>query len=692
MSRVRPVLAAAVAVLAVCAGAPVAAPAHATTAWQPEAATYDVVTLTDIPLTMRDGVILRANVGIPVPKGTTAPVAGQRFPVLIEQTPYRKDGGLFGVDSYFVQRGFAFVIVDVRGTGSSQGQWQSFGAAEQADGPEIVRWTAKQSWSNGTAGLLGASYLAINQFLTMEQDNAPTDIVKAIFPVVPMSDSFRDVTFHGGNFDDAFMAPWLGLVTGLGLPPANPATSGNPQDIAYAGSVLSDHLQGATNFQAQLVPQVIVGGPRAFDGPDYRINSPIERVDRVHVPTFIVGGEFDIFQRGEPLLYSRLNATKRMILGPWVHLEGSSAGSLPADGIPDLHTLQLQWFDQYLRGENTGEEQAPRVLQYELKGQNPSHFVASPTWPMPGMHPVNLYLDGTTSGSATSLNDGSLVSAPPSAAGSDMLVYDPTGTPCSRTTFQWGDASTTQAQGNGGTNNVPCENDERPNEVHELTYSTPALAKPVTINGPINVHLTAENPLGRDSFFTVRVTDVDPSGASTQLSAGWLLASMRATVPSTWSMAQDGELLRPFHPFTAASQQTPPAAPTAYDIEVFPTYATFDTGHRIRLDIATGDAPHTVQTVPGQAASAGALFNVDRGGANLSYVTLPMIAPPGAASGIGAAIPPSASAPHAGAPTTTSTSPAGIPNTTAPAPGTAVAIVALAMIPAAGLWRRRRRT
>src|SRR5260221_2915008 len=145
-------------------------------AWQPEQPSWGTVTLKDVPITMRDGVVLRANVGIPVPSGATAPDPSLHFPVLIEQTPYRKDGGLFTVESYFVTRGYAMVVVDVRGTGSSQGNWQSFGGGEQEDGPEIVRWATHQSWANGRAGLMGASYLAINQLLTMEQPDAPSEV------------------------------------------------------------------------------------------------------------------------------------------------------------------------------------------------------------------------------------------------------------------------------------------------------------------------------------------------------------------------------------------------------------------------------------------------------------------------------------------------------------------------------------
>jgi len=591
-------------------------------AWQPEQPSWGMVTLKDVPVTMRDGVVLRANVGIPVPNGATAPDPSLHFPVLIEQTPYRKDGGLFTVDPYFVSRGYAMVVVDVRGTGSSQGNWQSFAGAEQEDGPEIVRWAAHQSWANGRAGLMGASYLAINQLLTMEQPDAPSE-VKAIFPVVPMSDSYRDVTYHGGNLDAAFIPPWLSLVTGLGAPPGDQTTDGNPADAVDGVSVAVNHAINITQFQVPVTIDSTTGGAKAYDGDYYRSTSPIERIKRVHVPTFVVGGEFDIFQRGEPLIYNALDVpAKRLIIGPWVHLQGSTASSLPADGIPDLKTLQLQWFDQYLRGEQTGEDAAPRVYQYELKGTDASHFVPSAAYPVGHVEPRNFYLVPGTSGSAHSLNDGVLGPVAPTVAGSDTLPYVATGTPCSRTTFQWGDASGGQA----GVSNAPCETNERANETQLLTYTTPALGAPMTINGPINVHLVAESVDGQNMPFTVRVTDVAPDGASTQISAGWLLASMRATADSAVTQRIDGTVMRVFHPFTPSSEQAVPSGPAAYDIEVFPTFATFQPGHRLRLDVGTGDAPHMALSAPHQAQSAGAVFMIDRNPSTPSYVSLPVVA------------------------------------------------------------------
>ena len=612
--------------------------------WAPEAPAYGSSYIQkDVAITMSDGQRLRANIGIPTPLNATTPAAGAKFPVLLSQTPYRKDGGLFTVDPYFVGRGFVSMVVDVRGTGSSDGQWSSFAPREQQDGPEIISWITHQSWYDSSKGIvtLGASYLVINQLLTMEQtgsfhdplagnavvqDAAVLRNVKAIFPVVPMSDSYRDVTFHGGNLDDAFMVPWLGLVTALGAPPADQLSNGNPSDTQDAINVFYQHATGAEQFQVATAASALTGGASTYDGQFSWDRSPLRNIDRVTVPTFMVGGEFDIFQRGEPLLYQALKNVpyKRLILGPWVHLQGSTASSLPADGLPDLKTLQLAWAEHYLKGIDTGIDRGPQVYQYELKGTDASHFVPSADYPIKLWAPSTLYLSGDSSGSApTALHDGSLSLTPPAAAGSDTLPYVPTGTGCTRTTFQWGDASTSQA----GIHAFPCETDERPSEVQKLTYSSPVIKDPVTIDGPINVHLVAESPLQRNITFTVNLTDVAPDGTSTQLSAGWLLATMRAesqmTAAEPVTLTVDGKLLRVFHPFTQQSAMPLDASPTNYNIEVFPTFATFQAGHRIRLDVGTGDTPHSAPSAPNLAASAGSYFLIDHNPANPSYMTLP---------------------------------------------------------------------
>src|SRR4029077_3139340 len=88
--------------------------------------------------------------------------------------------------------------------------WSAFSEVEQRDGYEVVEWAAVQPWSNGIVGLARASYSAINQFLTAAQQ--PPHL-KAMFPVVPMADGYRDLSRVGGQTNFAFIPGWL-LLTG----------------------------------------------------------------------------------------------------------------------------------------------------------------------------------------------------------------------------------------------------------------------------------------------------------------------------------------------------------------------------------------------------------------------------------------------------------------------------------------------
>src|SRR4051794_40133039 len=283
-------------VAALVLAAALAAPAGAWTA--PPAQYPGVVKTQDVPITMSDGVVLHADVIHPAT--ASGAIAPGRFPVLLTQTPYNKAApSLNFEDDYLVEHGYVQVIADVRGTGSSEGNWDSFGTREQEDGPEIVDWARTQPWSDGDIGLHGTSYGAINQFFTAARHPAG---LKAMFPVVPGADTYRDITASGGQLPTPFIPSWLGLVTGLG--PLPPTYSGS--DPVEAAKVIAQHIGNIPSFQVATLLSGSTGGAQAFDGPFYRTRSPIEVVDRVDIPTFIMGGWFDLFQRGEPLLFEHL--------------------------------------------------------------------------------------------------------------------------------------------------------------------------------------------------------------------------------------------------------------------------------------------------------------------------------------------------------------------------------------------------
>ena len=254
------------------------------------------------------------------------------------------------------------VVVDVRGTGSSGGTWDDLGPREQRDGYELVEWAALQPWSDGKVGMYGVSYLAITQLFTAAQ--RPPHL-KAIFPILPMGDGYRDMVFPGGQNNVGFIPFWLVLVSGSALIPPSYALSGNPDDLARGLETLASHALNFPGFDANFELDAMAG-EGAYDGPRWKTASPIEVVDKVTVPTFIVGGLHDIFQRGEPLLYERLKnrVPTRLLIGPWTHT--TVGEGLPADGVPAIDQIALRWLDNYLKGIDTDVKAIPKVTQYTL--------------------------------------------------------------------------------------------------------------------------------------------------------------------------------------------------------------------------------------------------------------------------------------------------------------------------------------
>jgi putative CocE/NonD family hydrolase len=384
-------------------------------------ATYGVASEKAIPITMPDGTVLRANVYRPAVPG--------RFPVLLFQNPYgsngaqKNDGG--ASDPFLVQRGYVQVVVDVRGTGQSQGTWDTFGPSEQRDSYDLVQWAARQPWSDGNVGGAGGSYLAIEQVLTAAQQ--PPHL-KAIFPYAPLADAYRDMVMTGGSVDTSFIPAWIATV-GLGM--VQPPTG----DAGGIRSIFS-HLTGVSTAESTAVVNPLSGGDMAFDGPWWSLRSPVEAANRIRIPTFLVGGLHDIFQRGEPLQYEQIKhqAPTRMLIGPWMHLNYFSG--LPADGIPDLHHLELRWYDRWLKGIDTRIDDIPQVTQYSW---GLGHYVSSEDWPNPRMGPQRLYLRGA----------GRLAPTPPIAIErSQTFPQNPATGICTLSSSQW-------TAGAGG--NLPCE-------------------------------------------------------------------------------------------------------------------------------------------------------------------------------------------------------------------------------------------
>jgi putative CocE/NonD family hydrolase len=613
-----------------------AAPGHS---WTPEAATYGVGITQNVGVTMSDGTVLRADVSYPTTDGVAA--AGP-FPVLMTQTPYGKSTlGAFssstGADSYLVERGYLDVVVDVRGTGDSQGQFGLFDPVQVKDSVQLVHWAAGLPHSDGKVGLYGASYLGINQILTAGSvgKNSP---LKAIFPIVSATDLYRDTAFMGGILDLEFGAAYLGLTSGLNV--VNPLVTGakDPSSLAGLSTVEIDHLEDLYNFDTTFIANVLIGGADAYDGAYWQARQPSSVLADVvanGIPAYLIGGEFDLFQRGEPLNYAALQnlydgrsgsaamafgqpVTGRYQLwdGPFTHLGGASI---------DVDPLELRWFDTWLKGINTGMASTPTPLHYYDLGTNT--YDETTTFPFSGLAATRYYLSPTRSGSdPTSLNDGTLTTTPPASSTSAALVWSPVGSPCGSAVDQWGIGPVRYVEQETGISSLPCIQDDRLTQLGPsiLNFTTTPFAHGTTLGGPISATVYAKATT-KETEWVVEVEDVSPDGQSTPLTEGALLGSLRATSAAQSWTAGDGQYLLPYHPYTqASSQPVVPGAMTRYNIEVFPTLSTIAPGHRIRITITTADSPHLQTTVPETANLVGGVYQVEQGPAGPSSVELPL--------------------------------------------------------------------
>ncbi len=141
--------------------------------------------------------------------------------------------------------------------------------------------------------------------------------------------------------------------------------------------------------------------------------------------------------------------------------------------------------------------------------------------------------------------------------------------------------------------------------------------------GPIDARLFVSTT-AHDGMVSVHVEDVAPDGWVDRLTGGWQVLSHRKEVPAK-ELRRDGEVLRPWHPFTKAAQlPVQPGKVMRVDVEVFPTGAVLKKGHRLRISLQAFDTPHLVPTAPELANELGGVISVHHSPRYRSRLVLPV--------------------------------------------------------------------
>lgn len=590
---------------------------------------------------------------VSVPADASGKQAPGIFPAILTQTAYRIDVGQLlgtvlgtgntllvgGQDRFMNKRGYISVAVDVLGSGMSSGEAQLLGTAEQEAYGEAVDWVTRQPWFNGQLGLAGTSYLGITSLQTAKQQHPA---VKAVFAQVPMGDAYRGTVGPGGLLNAQFISLWLPLTQSLSVGNSL-AISNNPVYADQITAATQQHIAAIDSWYLPTVNNSLAGltGYATDDGDFWAIRSPLEGASKIKVPTFLVGASNDIFQRDEPLLYEQLkrNANTKLVILKGSHIQSvlsasSGANNLTSKGAPGSASLMLQWFDQYLKGYNTGASALPNVTQY-VEGYGilgTSRYARATDWPHPQMTPQRMYLRGDMSLSTQKplVAEATHTIAEPKAP---VITYEKSsdgktvkasvalndGSDCSSSYVQWTLGMAGLLPKACYTNSATVERSQ-----NALIFQTATLSSDLYLNGPIqaDIWMAASKT---EAALSIRVDDVDALGVATPISTGLMSASHRA-VDAARSRYVKGIMIQPWHPFTdAAKLAVIPGQPMLVPVEVFPAAALIRKGHKLRIAISASNQAEGVWPAPQQLNANGNVSTIFNSPSYPSSVVLPVV-------------------------------------------------------------------
>ncbi|MFQ5494895.1 MAG: CocE/NonD family hydrolase, partial [Phycisphaerae bacterium] len=532
-----------------------------------------------VSIPMRDGVNLSTDIFLPE--------GGGKFPVILVRTPYKKEmSELQG--QYYARRGFAMAIQDCRGRFASGGTWEPF-VHEPKDGYDTIEWLAKQPWSTGKVGMIGASYLGWVQWWAASQ--RPPHLV-TIIPNVSPPDPFYNIPYEYGVF---FM---LGSIWWADILETEATADISGAAISKIGDKKYHKLLSAlpvVELDKAVLGKVNPYWRKWIDHPsndDYwQRASFLDRLKEVRIPVFHQSGWFDGDGIGAKLNYLRMashgHPHQKLVLGPWGHTAQATRligeRDFGSSAIIDLQRAYLRWFDHWLKGVDNGIDTEPLVSIFTM-GSN--QWLHGDVYPLPQTRFEKWYL--ASGGSAnTAKGDGRLTrEAPPPDAPPDRYSYNP-GHPTPMPDFYEEPEDETEGKPDKDAPDKKASGKEssverkrkRVREYHEkitsarsdiLVYTSEPLKEPLTFAGPLSATLFAASS-ARDTDWFVRLMEVDEKGEFFPLAEGKIRARFRRSM-------RKPELLTP----DKVEQ---------YDLDLWQTGITIPAGRRLRGEVASASFP-----------------------------------------------------------------------------------------------------
>jgi predicted acyl esterase len=505
----------------------------------------------DVPVPMRDGTKLLADVHRPAEPG--------QYPVLIAASPYPRQiqdlgapAGFIeaGASDFFVPRGYVHVIANNRGTSGSEGTFGFFDGQERRDMYDLVEWAAAQPWSDGNVGMVGISYFAGTQ---MEAAVERPPHLKAIMPIAGTFDLYESATHHG-LVSSSFLTPFLamiGMTSGhtnklwrsklidavrrvLLVPAIHKKFETFNGEAAIAQLKVLLKLHHAPHPWDDLWRAIVAEHPVHDAWWEERNILPL--LEKIEIPVYLGCDWHNVplhlphtFKAFEKLTNSKFVKVAMMgehgLAWPW----------------ESMHIETLAWFDQWLKGQDTGILEGPR-FRYVLPEAD--GWRTMETWPPPEASFSHLALRA------------------------DATLSDDEGEAGERTYMNLGAGL-----------NRPRASETDPASF--LAWDTPPLAHDLDVVGPIELQLDAIST-APDTAFIVVLQDIDAAGHPVDVTAGFLRAGLRKVDEIA---SKPGAPVLPCLAFEAV----PIGEKVRYRIPLVPNARRFKAGHKIRLYLTTDD-------------------------------------------------------------------------------------------------------
>jgi putative CocE/NonD family hydrolase len=529
----------------------------------------------NVPVPMRDGVVLRADVMRPAEDGT--------FPVLVYRTPYGKDSAQqeYTTFKHAAERGYSVVIEDVRGRYRSDGDFRPY-ENEGRDGYDTIEWAASQPWSNGAVGTFGLSYPGAVQWLAAVQ--SPPHL-KAMVPAMTFSTP-QNFFYAGGTWDMSWI-DWIWDDIAWGTR----AKKNLPGPRTYDEALAAWKDEGAKMLNT--LPLIDLkplqqAAPYYFDwlrhppeDPWWNWSELRDKYSRTHAAVLNLSAWYDdnYGPEGATTNYAGLvkaragdkDTRTHLLLGPWVHGVDSTAKTRSGErefgptAAIDYDEVVLHWMDHYLKGADNGVERE-KPVRYFVMGRN--QWRDADQWP-PAARATPAFLAPDTDGTGS----GRLQTTPFDNQDSESeFVSDPA---------------------------TPVVNPYHSSGAHDyrkladradvLTFDSAVLQEDTEVTGPIKARIFVSCDC-RDFDLWARLLDVSPDGTAINL------------------MSPGLDVLRASYRDPGRSRQLlSPGEIYELKLENLITSNVFLQRHRIRLQISASFTPNfsrNLQTGNSEANSA----------------------------------------------------------------------------------------